>query len=195
MRAAAAAAAVLRRAPCGAGRSLSVAAAAAVRTYEYVVDHAGAVHLDTPGRLRTVATAYRDVKFLDGLYGGLRRRRDGRWAQRCAGEINFLRLDSGDEIADARLIAVFTALDADAAALAYGGSRAAPFDPAALRVCASSGRLYHALADSRLGPLGLVGAPVAHALAPRLALDDAGGCELAWRGGAYRVPPLDWDAA
>ena len=35
-------------------------------------------YLDEPARARTLAAAYRDVKILDDLYRGLRRRRDGR---------------------------------------------------------------------------------------------------------------------
>lgn len=154
------------------------------------MDHAGAVHLDT-ARARTVATAYRDPVFLDDLFRGLRKRKDGRWAQRCAGEVNFLRLDSGHAAADDRVIVVFTALDVEAGTLAYAGTRARPFEPATLRFC-ESGRLYHAL-GGRLGPLGLLGAPVAHALSEHLAFDERGAA-LAWRGATHAVPPVDFGA-
>ena len=82
-----------------------------MRTYRYVVDHTGAVHLDEPARARTLATAYRDPKFLDDLYRGLRRRRDGRWTQRCAGEINVLRADTGDAPNAASLEAIAGVVD------------------------------------------------------------------------------------
>jgi len=154
------------------------------------VDHAGAVHLDT-ARARTVATAYRDPVFLDDLFRGLRRRRDGRWAQRCAGEVNFLRLDSGHAAADDRVIVVFTSLDFATETLAYAGTGARRFEPARLRFC-ESGRLYHAL-GGRLGPWGLLGAPVAHALSSHLTFG-AGGAALAWRGETHAVPPVDFDA-
>ena len=80
------------------------------RTYKYVIDHSGAVHLDS-ARERTLATAYRDKKFLDELYRGLRRRRGGKWASQCMGEYSLLRADTGDVAADAEIIVVFDRLN------------------------------------------------------------------------------------
>eukprot|EP00629_Pelagomonadales_sp_RCC1024_P016166 CAMPEP_0119282996 /NCGR_PEP_ID=MMETSP1329-20130426/27669_1 /TAXON_ID=114041 /ORGANISM="Genus nov. species nov., Strain RCC1024" /LENGTH=159 /DNA_ID=CAMNT_0007283661 /DNA_START=148 /DNA_END=624 /DNA_ORIENTATION=+ len=146
---------------CAASRA---AASTTVRNYEYVIDHMGAVHLDND-RARTPATAYRDPKFLDDLYRGLRRGKGGAWAQRCAGELNYLRADSGDAVADASgVIVVFHGLlDAE---LRWAGTFAERFDPRRLGV-SESGRLYHAL-DGRLGPWGLLGSHIAHGLSADL---------------------------
>ena len=156
------------------------------RTYEYVVDHAGAVHLET-NKARTLATAYRDPTFLDELYTGLRRRRGGKWASQCLGEYSLLRADTGDSAADAEIIVVFDRLVEDE--LRFAGTLSEPFDPARLRWCAS-GRLYHELTTaSRFGKLGLVGSHVAHGLSERLDVR-AGDVRLDWRGASYPVAPV-----
>ena len=111
------------------------------RAYEYIIDHAGAVHLDT-NKARTLATAYRDPTFLDELYTGLRRRRGGKWASQCLGEYSLLRADTGDANADREIIVVFDKHDDDG--LGYAGTLREVFDPSRLRWC-TSGRLYHEL--------------------------------------------------
>ncbi len=162
------------------------------RTYKYVIDHAGAVHLDS-ARERTLATAYRDKKFLDELYRGLRRRRGGRWASQCLGEFSLLRADTGDSAADAEIIVVFDRLDDDG--LGYAGTLREAFDPARLRWCAS-GRLYHELTTaSRFGALGLVGSHVAHGLSERLDVRDGDDVRLDWRGASYPVAPVAFPTA
>ena len=156
------------------------------RTYKYIVDHAGAVHLDT-NKARTLATAYRDPTFLDELYRGLRRRRGGKWASQCMGEYSLLRADTGDSAADAEIIVVFDRLVEDE--LRFAGTLSEPFDPARLRWCAS-GRLYHELTTaSRFGELGLVGSHVAHGLSERLDVRDDD-VRLDWRGASYPVAPV-----
>ena len=156
------------------------------RTYEYVIDHAGAVHLDS-ARERTLATAYRDKKFLDELYTGLRRRRGGKWASQCLGEYSLLRADTGDPHADREIIVVFDKHDDDG--LGYAGTLREAFDPSRLRWCAS-GRLYHELTTaSRFGELGLVGSHVAHGLSERLDVRDDD-VRLDWRGASYAVAPV-----
>ena len=156
------------------------------RTYEYIIDHAGAVHLDT-NKARTLATAYRDPTFLDELYTGLRRRRGGKWASQCLGEYSLLRADTGDSAADAEIIVVFDRLVEDE--LRFAGTLSEPFDPARLRWCAS-GRLYHELTTaSRFGELGLVGSHVAHGLSERLDVRDDD-VRLDWRGASYAVAPV-----
>ena len=158
------------------------------RTYFYVIDHAGAVHLDT-NKARTLATAYRDPTFLDELYTGLRRRRGGKWASQCLGEYSLLRADTGDSAADAEIIVVFDRLNDDG--LGYAGTLREAFDPARLRYCAS-GRLYHELTTaSRFGELGLVGSHVAHGLSERLDVRASGDdVRLDWRGASYPVAPV-----
>ena len=156
------------------------------RTYEYVVDHAGAVHLDTT-KARTLATAYKDPTFLDELYTGLKRRRSGTWASQCLGEFSLLRADTGDSAADAEIIVVFDRLVEDD--LRFAGTLSEQFDPARLRWCAS-GRLYHELTTaSRFGELGLVGSHVAHGLSERLDVRDDD-VRLDWRGASYPVAPV-----
>ena len=156
------------------------------RTYKYVIDHAGAVHLDS-ARERTLATAYRDKKFLDELYRGLRRRRSGGWASQCLGEYSLLRADTGDTAADAEIIVVFDRLVEDE--LRFAGTLSEPFEPSRLRYCAS-GRLYHELTTaSRFGELGLVGSHVAHGLSERLDVRDDD-VRLVWRGASYPVAPV-----
>ena len=161
------------------------------RAYGYIIDHAGAVHLDS-ARERTLATAYRDKKFLDELYRGLRRRRGGKWASQCLGEYSLLRADTGDGATDAEIIVVFDHLVEDE--LRFAGTLSEPFDPARLRWCAS-GRLYHELTTaSRFGELGLVGSHVAHGLSERL--DVRGGdVRLDWRGASYPVAPVAFPTA
>ena len=105
-----AAAFVARARICSARYASSKRGSSRPRTYEYVVDHAGAVHLDT-NKARTLATAYRDPTFLDELYAGLRHRRGGRWASQCLGEYSLLRADTGDPNADREIIVVFDKLD------------------------------------------------------------------------------------
>ena len=156
------------------------------RTYNYLIDHAGFVHLDS-ARERTLATAYRDKKFLDELYRGLRRRRSGAWASQCLGEYSLLRADTGDPHADREIIVVFDKHDDDG--LGYAGTLREAFDPARLRWCAS-GRLYHELTTaSRFGELGLVGSHVAHGLSERLDVRDDD-VRLDWRGASYPVAPV-----
>ena len=162
------------------------------RTYEYVVDHAGAVHLDT-NKARTLATAYRDPTFLDELYNGLRRRRSGRWASQCLGEFSLLRADTGDVAADAEIIVVFDRLDDDG--LGYAGTLREAFVPSRLRWCAS-GRLYHELTTaSRFGELGLVGSHVAHGLSERLDVRAGDDVRLDWRGASHPVAPVAFPTA
>ena len=162
------------------------------RVYNYVIDHSGAVHLDS-ARERTLATAYRDKKFLDELYRGLRRRRSGKWASQCLGEYSLLRADTGDSAADAEIIVVFDRLNDDG--LGYAGTLREAFDPARLRWCAS-GRLYHELTTaSRFGELGLVGSHVAHGLSERLDVRDGDDVRLEWRGASYPVAPVAFPTA
>lgn len=149
------------------------------RVYRYVVDHVGHVHHDA-AKTRTLATAQRDPKFLDALYGGLRRRRDGQWAMLCAGEINYVSTDESD------VCVVFHSLVDDK--LRFAGTFEEPFDAAALKHCAETGRLYHPLVVRHLGALGLVGARVAHDLAAHLVVDDA--VHIDWAGQRYPVEPL-----
>ena len=178
---------LLRRWPTSDLRRLS----SSPRTYKYVIDHAGAVHLDS-AREKTLATAYRDKKFLDELYTGLRRRRGGKWASQCLGEFSLLRSDTGDSNADREIIVVFDKLDDDG--LGYAGTLREAFDPARLRWCAS-GRLYHELTTaSRFGELGLVGSHVAHGLSERLNVRDDD-VRLDWRGASYPVAPVAFPTA
>ena len=162
------------------------------RTYEYVIDHAGAVHLDS-ARERTLATAYRDKKFLDELYRGLRRRRGDKWASQCLGEYSLLRADTGDSAADTEIIVVFDRLNDDG--LGYAGTLRESFDPARLRWCAS-GRLYHELTTaSRFGELGLLGSHVAHGLSERLDVRAGDDVRLEWRGASFPVAPVAFPTA
>ena len=170
-----------------AARLRSCSTRSSPRSYNYVVDHSGAVHLDS-ARERTLATAYRDKKFLDELYRGLRRRRGGKWASQCLGEYSLLRADTGDPNADREIIVVFDKLDDDDG-LGYAGTLREAFDPSRLRWCAS-GRLYHELTTaSRFGELGLVGSHVAHGLSERLDVRDDD-VRLDWRGASYAVAPV-----
>ena len=169
-----------------AARLRSWSTSSSPRTYKYLIDHSGAVHLDS-ARERTLATAYRDKKFLDELYTGLRRRRGGKWASQCLGEYSLLRADTGDPHADREIIVVFDKHDDDG--LGYAGTLREAFDPSRLRWCAS-GRLYHELTTaSRFGALGLVGSHVAHGLSERLDVR-AGDVRLDWRGASYPVAPV-----
>ena len=169
-----------------AARLRSCSTSSRPRTYRYVIDHSGAVHLDS-ARERTLATAYRDKKFLDELYRGLRRRRGGKWASQCMGEYSLLRTDTGDSAADAEIIVVFDRLVDDG--LGYAGTLREAFDPTRLRYCAS-GRLYHELTTaSRFGKLGLVGSHVAHGLSERLDVRDDD-VRVDWRGASYPVAPV-----
>ena len=175
-----------------AARLRSCSTRSSPRTYGYVVDHAGAVHLDT-NKARTLATAYRDPTFLDELYRGLRRRRSGKWASQCLGEYSLLRADTGDSAADTEIIVVFDRLNDDG--LGYAGTLREAFDPARLRWCAS-GRLYHELTTaSRFGELGLVGSHVAHGLSERLDVRAGDDVRLEWRGASFPVAPVAFPTA
>ena len=174
-----------------AARLRSSSTSSSPRIYSYVIDHAGGVHLDS-ARERTLATAYRDKKFLDELYRGLRRRRSGKWASQCLGEFSLLRADTGDPNADREIIVVFDKLDDNG--LGYAGTLREAFDPARLRWCAS-GRLYHELTTaSRFGELGLVGSHVAHGLSERLDVRDDD-VRLDWRGASFPVAPVAFPTA
>lgn len=165
----------------------------ASRTYRYVVDHLGQIHHDDQGGSRTLATAQRDRKFLDSLYRGLRRRVDGIWSMRCAGEVNMVELAAdikrkGDDIV------VFHSL-VDGNKLAFAGSLTEPFEPRRLRYCHDTGHLYHELSgyNERFGRLGLVGGHVVgHDLAERLIFYGASATsvEVDWEGARHRVAPL-----
>ena len=116
------------------------------------------------------------------------RREDGAWAQRCLGEYNILRLDSGSANGDEVLAVVFNGLDDDV--LRWAGTFVEPFEPARLGWCPASGRLYHAL-DGRLGPWGLLGSHVAHQLSASLEVD-GDDVRLRWRGDVYAVPCVEF---
>ena len=176
--------------------ALARRSASEVRTYNYVIDHSGAVHLDEPSMARTLATAYRDPKFLDDLYRGLRRRKSGVWAQRCAGELNVLRADTGDADADGSIAVVFRGLDAETDELLFAGTMRQPFRPELLRV-SESGEFYHELTVSsgRYGSLGLVGSAVAHSLSSRLADGADGAFELSWGGARHAVRRITFGAS
>lgn len=152
------------------------------RVYRYIVDHMGLVHHDG-AKTRTLATAQRDPRFLDALYKGLRRRRDGQWAMLCAGEINYVSLMDESDVC-----VVFHSLVDDT--LRFAGTFEEPFDATSLKHCADTGRLYHPLVQQgpHLGALGLVGARIAHDLAAHLVVDDV--VHIDWAGQRYPVAPL-----
>ena len=144
-------------------RLCAVAPESGLRRYEYCVDHVGQVHLEST-KYKTVATAYRDPKFLDTLYRGLRKGQK-EWISICAGEVNVVSLDQD---IDFEGIVVFHSLVDDE--LRYAGTLAEAFRPESLRFSEGTGLFFHPLSTKkkRLGDFGLVGSHVAHQLAPSL---------------------------
>ena len=83
-----------------------------------------------------------------------------------------------------------------AGTLLYGHALAQPFAPAHLRVCARSGRIYHAVERPSHGvPFALLRSHVALSLADRLTLADGDErFELRWGGGTHTLRWLHEDA-
>ena len=153
------------------------------RTYEYEVDHGGLVHLAEVKR-RTLATAYRDVKFLDDLYRGLRKR-SGRWTSHCRGEVNVLKLAPGIAFDG---IVVFHSLIDDH--LGFAGTFQVPFRPPDLRYCKESGLFFHPLTQKHLGDFGLLGSHVAHDISPHLTFDEEDEVLFTYQGQRHVVQPI-----
>mmetsp|Transcript_15546 Transcript_15546/g.23402 ORF Transcript_15546/g.23402 Transcript_15546/m.23402 type:complete len:171 (-) Transcript_15546:2987-3499(-) len=166
------------------------------RTYKYVVDHQGFLYLKDDPR-RTVATAYRDKKFLDELYRGLRRRKNGLWIQHCAGESNVVALDVQLDRDD--LIVVFNSLDKNKDGqyvLTFAGTMNETFSPNYLRFCPKSYMFFHRLTErneQRYGPYGLLSSHIVHNISPYLSstnssIDDA--ISLIWEEEKHILLPL-----
>ncbi|BGP52900.1 hypothetical protein JCM8202v2_000457 [Rhodotorula sphaerocarpa] len=171
------------------------------RSYFYDVDVHGQLFLST-AKHRNVATAYRDPRFLDTFFARLRRNatleteeaKDARaggfeFVSECMGEINYVRPDR-----DGTAL-VFQALEGQD--LRYGGTLTRPFDPASLRVDASTGYLFHPspvgrrTKRSRVGPFSLLRSSlVLENFADSLELDDHGGGSLEFDGQRHRIEPL-----
>lgn len=173
------------------------------RSYFYDVDIHGQLFL-SDAKHRNVATAYRDVRFLDTFFTRIRRNEDlaqeearearlkgYEFVSECMGEINYVRPDpEGTAL-------VFQALDGTD--LRYAGSLSLPFDPAALRVDISTGYLFHPSPVSRrskrsqIGPYSLLRSSlVLDHFGPSLELDSGtgGGGSFEWSGERWRIEPL-----
>ncbi|KAG0666117.1 hypothetical protein C6P46_005468 [Rhodotorula mucilaginosa] len=169
------------------------------RSYFYDVDIHGQLFL-SDAKHRNVATAYRDVRFLDTFFTRIRRNdhliateeaREARlkgyeFVSECMGEINYVRPDpEGTAV-------VFQALDG-------AGSLSLPFDPAALRVDTSTGYLFHPSPVSKrskrshVGPYSLLRSSlVLDHFGPSLDLDPGtgGGGSFEYAGRRFRIEPL-----
>ncbi|GAA5876313.1 hypothetical protein JCM3774_003720 [Rhodotorula dairenensis] len=189
-------------------RPLATGAAspASPRSYFYDVDIHGQLFL-SDAKHRNVATAYRDVRFLDVFFARIRRNQPlatsaGEEARRarsrgyefvseCMGEVNYVRPDSeGTPL-------VFQSLDGSE--LRYAGSLSHPFDPAALRVNAATGYLFHPSPVSgrsnraHAGPYSLLRSSlVLEHFGPSLELDTGteGGGSFEYRGRRFPIKPL-----
>ncbi|KAI8622557.1 hypothetical protein BC830DRAFT_1048122, partial [Chytriomyces sp. MP71] len=127
------------------------------RSYWYQVDLLGHVYLHDV-RIRTIATAYRDPKFLDTLFGCLAMTpretplppdaaQSGidaasfkslfLYESRCGKECNYIRSDDSP--------IVFQTLTNNLATLTYGGTLSIPFLPECIYFNEETGRLYHPL--------------------------------------------------
>ncbi|GAA5887641.1 hypothetical protein JCM6882_001479 [Rhodosporidiobolus microsporus] len=121
-------------------------AAQQARVYLYDLDIHGQLFLSS-AKHRTLATCYRDPRFLAVFYARLRRN-DGlseeaarlraqgyEFLSLCEGEENFLRPHKEGSAL------VFQALEGSD--LAYGGAQTLPFEPSSLRLDPSTGYLFH----------------------------------------------------
>ena len=126
---------------------------AAARRYYYYVDMQGSLYLDEHTR-KGVGTSLKDPKFLDFFFRRLRLRPsevcpDARfpYLSLCGREANWVRA-ADTPVVFSDLVQDCAAADDDAAptwSLQYAHSLRQPFEPAELRVCKDTGRLYHRL--------------------------------------------------
>lgn len=106
----------------------------------------------------------------------------------CGWETNFVKA------ADTPV--VFTDLDEEGQ-LRYGATLGTPFQPASLRLCPATGRLYHRLATPRMDCLGLLRSQLAGRLAADIELSEPAGQgdgrlgSFAWRGSRHPLLGVD----
>ncbi|GAA6001901.1 hypothetical protein JCM10207_002370 [Rhodosporidiobolus poonsookiae] len=172
------------------------------RVYLYDLDVHGQLFLSS-AKLRTLATAYRDPRFLATFYARLRRnegtgdeakelRKEGyEWISLCEGEENFLRpAEDGSAL-------VYQ--DLQGQELVYAGGLTSPFDPSSLRVDPSTGYLFHPSpiprrardGKSPYGPYSLLRSSlVLERFSHSLDLDEKGGGSFEFDGRRYEIGTL-----
>ncbi|KAJ3392015.1 hypothetical protein HDU84_004943 [Entophlyctis sp. JEL0112] len=115
-----------------------------IRIYRYQIDLLGRVYL-ADARQRTLATAYRDPKFLDFFVPriaardndsfAVHRHEEFQYESRCGRELNLIKSDDSP--------IVFDAFSAEDGVLHWAGSQTTEFIPQAVHFSKSTGRLYH----------------------------------------------------
>ncbi|BGP12709.1 hypothetical protein JCM10213_008847 [Rhodosporidiobolus nylandii] len=176
--------------------------ASSARTYLYDLDIHGQLFLYA-AKPRTLATCFRDARFLDTFYSRLRRNesdtdaarelrgRGYEWVSMCMGEENFLCPDEDGSAV------VYQGLEGGS--LTYAGSLSTPFDPFSLRLDPSSGYLFHPSplprrAKTGLSPYGpyslLRSSLVLERFSDGLELDEDKGGSFEYEGRRYPIALL-----
>ncbi|KAJ3264411.1 hypothetical protein HDU77_008574 [Chytriomyces hyalinus] len=135
-------------------RSARAASQLNLREYFYQIDLQGALYLSDV-KIRNMATAYRDPKFLDFFFSRLTLRtdlsskkippkpEDFLYESRCGREVNFIRSEDSP--------VVFQNLiegPNNTHALLWGGTFKTPFHPDQVYLNLDNGRLYHPLPEA-----------------------------------------------
>uniref|UniRef100_A0A7S1SXC3 Uncharacterized protein n=1 Tax=Tetraselmis chuii TaxID=63592 RepID=A0A7S1SXC3_9CHLO len=135
---------------------------------------------------KTVATCLKAPKALDQFYKALRpndseRHTEYPFMSACGPwETNFVKAAASP--------IVFVDLVEHDDQLLYGGTLRTPFDPAHLRLCPDSGRLFHRLLTPNIDFLGLLRSQLAERVAQGIELVEEGG--PAWQDG--RLGHFSW---
>eukprot|EP01139_Manchomonas_bermudensis_P010883 Amastigsp_a341442_128.p3 type:complete len:194 gc:universal Amastigsp_a341442_128:1493-912(-) len=145
------------------------------RAYFYEVSHQGWL-FQMGTRHRSIATAYRDVRFLNFFFkrlvpNDIILQSEFSYVSPCGVELNFVRPDE--------LPIVFFELDRATQELVFGGSLRTPFDPRALRATAN-GRLLH---PSPICGWGLI----RDALVVQMDIDYEA-MSITWNGSRFLIP-------
>ncbi|KAI8836273.1 hypothetical protein BJ741DRAFT_606247 [Chytriomyces cf. hyalinus JEL632] len=135
-------------------RSARAASKLNLREYFYQIDLQGALYLSDV-KIRNMATAYRDPKFLDFFFSRLTLRtdlssknvslksEDFLYESRCGREINFIRSEDSPVVFQ-NLIEGHN----NTHALLWGGTFKTPFHPDQVYLNLDNGRLYHPLPEA-----------------------------------------------
>lgn len=164
------------------------------RRYFYLLDTKGQLFLED-SKHRNYATCMKDKKFLDFFYKHLKPNNTELYKEKpfispCGKELNFLTVD--DPISPLVFSDLMATVE-DGHFLTVGGSNLKQiFNPSEVRLCTTTGRMYHTITDHKYlaSKLGLLHPLVADKLSRSLVISP-NEYRLQWNNREYLIPQVD----